>query len=151
MRPMITTNASKLADTMHRRSKYPAHIAQAMKKNAAVVEKKAKQFTQRRFYSLETLRRMGHPYARRAPNPPVKPHIINRQSGAVHAGWRTHYQRTRDGARATVSNGAAHAKFLRGTRVMIARPVLEEAIKRTKRERDRNVRNARRRGLRASR
>ena len=151
MSRMLTTNAKKLADTMHRRTKYPRHVAQAMKQNAKVVKTKARQFTQRRFYSLKQLREMGHPYATRDPRPPVKPWIINRQTGDVHDKWRVHYQRTRDGARATVSNTSAHAKYLRGTRVMIVRGVLEEAIKRTKAERDRNVRNARRRGLRASR
>ena len=151
MRPMITTNAAKLADTMHRRSKFPEHIRVAMKQNAQVVKAKARQFTQRRFFSLKQLADMGHPYARRNPRPPVKPWIINAQNRALHNAWATTYARTSDGARATVYNRAPYAKYMRGTRYMIERPVIEEAIRRTKSERDRNVKNARMRGLRASR
>lgn len=44
-------------------------------------------------YSLQDLRRMGHPYAQRDPRPPLPAGIINVQSGEFISSWR------RDGPR----------------------------------------------------
>lgn len=146
----MTSNAERLAATMtHRTTKYIKEVCEAVRDNGKLLYEKSKQFTNRRWYSLEQLRQMGHPYARRDPRPPVRPHIINRQTGNLHRNWRWNWARTPDGCRATVYNNAFNARFMRdirGTLTMIARPVRAEAIKRTKDARARNLKRARRRG-----
>jgi len=142
----ITTNAESLAVKMRRRSGlYVDAVRNAIRENAETVKRQAENFSRARYYSLAQLRQMGHPYARRAPHPPKPAHIINRQSGAFRAGFKVAYRPNIDGATATVYNVVPYAKFMLGTRYMIARPVLDEAIRRTKAERDRNIKNARRR------
>lgn len=143
----IMSNALRLANTMRRRTKsYVREIGEAVKQNARTVEKKAKQFSQRRFFSTKQLRQMGHPYAVRNPRPPIAPHIISRQSGKFHREWRMTHGKTKDGVFATVYNRAPYARYMRGTRFMIPRDILGEALRRTKAERDANVKRARRRG-----
>ena len=146
----ITSNAARLSATMtHRTTKYIKEVGEAVRANGKLIYEKSKQFTNRRWYSLEQLRQMGHPYAKRAPRPPVMPHIINRQSNNLHRNWRWNWARTPDGVRATIYNNAFTAPFMRdvqGTATMIARPVRAETIKRTKTARAVNLKRARRRG-----
>lgn len=152
MRAVVQTNAGNLAARMRHRSKlYPQQITEAQRQNADELLAKAKQFSNRRHYSLEQLRQMGHPYAKRNPRPPVAAHIINKQSGAVYAGWHRQVRRNSDGATATVYNTAPHSGYLLSgpKSKMIRRPIMEEALRRTQAQRERNLRNARRRGLRA--
>lgn len=81
-------------------------------------------------YSLADLRRMGHPYARRRPRPPLPPGVINVQSGLFRRSW--HVEAHLRGARMEVSieNRAPYARYLlEGTRRMIPRPY-EEALRR---------------------
>jgi hypothetical protein len=75
-------------------------------------------------FSTEDLRRMGHPYSRRHPNPPADPAIINRQSGRFWRGWSVVGPViTGDRSRVTLTNSAPYADYLKtGTRRMIARP-----------------------------
>lgn len=149
MRPRITTNAGELAARMRARTEnYVREVRAANEENARVVMRKARQFTSQRFFSLSQLRKMGHPYAKRAPMPPVRPHILNRQNGRLHNSWLVRVRRYADGSTASVVNTAEYAKYMTadGTTKMIGRPVLEEALKRTAGERARNLRNARRRG-----
>lgn len=148
----ITSNARNLAAKMRRRSgKYATEVAAAVMENAETVRKQAYNFSRNRYHSLKELRRMGHPYSRRVAAPPKPAHIINRQSGTFRAGWQLRWTRLRDGAVATVYNRAHHSQYMMGTRKMIARPVMDEALKRTKRERDRNIKRARDRAYRRSR
>ena len=147
----ITSNARNLAAKMRRRSKkYAEAIAEATRENAETVRKQAYNFSRNRYYSLKQLRQMGHPYARRAPMPPKPAYLINRQGGQFRAGWQVRWTRKQDGAVATVYNRAPHAQYMVGTRTMIPRPILDEALTRTKRERDRNIKRARDRAYRRS-
>jgi len=145
----ITTNAGELAARLRARSEqYAREVRAANEQNANLVMRKARQFTAQRFFSLADLRRMGHPYAKRRPFPPVRPHILNRQNGEVHRAWLVRVRRYADGSTASVVNTAPYAKYMtaEGTTKMIGRPVLEEALERTRGERASNMRRARRRG-----
>lgn len=147
---MITSNANRLAAGMERRSdNYLKEVREAVKKNTKVVYTKARQFSQRRFASIADLRRMGHPYSRLRPGRlPVAAHIINRQLGKFHRSWHWNFIVGNDLFKGTVWNAAKYAKFMLGTKYMIERPVLQEALKRTKSERDQNIKVARGKGYR---
>jgi len=84
------------------------------------------------------------------PKLPAAPHIINRQSGKFQEGWRLRTWRRGDRITYDVENTVPYAKRLRGTKYMIERPVLEEAVARTDGLRRRNLERARERGLRAA-
>ena len=147
----LTTNAGNLAARMRRRSgKYVAEIRQATRENAETVKRQAQNFSRARYYSLKQLAQMGHPYAVAHPSPPKPAHIINRQSDALNGAWKTAYRLNSDGATATVYNIAPHSKYMMGTKTMIPRPILDEALKRTKRARDLNIKRARDRAYRRS-
>ncbi len=142
---MITSNANRLAVGMERRGEnYLREVHGALKKNTKVVYTKARQFSQRRFASLADLRRAGHPYARLRPGRlPVAAHIINKQLGLFHRSWHWNFIVGNNMSKGTIWNAAKHAKFMLGTKYMIERPVLKEALKRTKSERDQNMKAAR--------
>jgi len=142
---MITSNANRLAVGMERRGeKYLKEISAATKKNTKAVYTKARQFSQRRFASLADLRRMGHPYARRRPGRlPVAAHIINKQLGKFHRSWHWNFIVGTNKAQGTIWNAAKYARFMLGTKYMIERPILKEALKRTKSERNQNIKAAR--------
>ena len=147
----LTTNAGNLAARMRRRSgKYVAEIRQATRENAETVKRQAQNFSRARYYSLKQLAQMGHPYAVAHPSPPKPAYIVNRQSAAFHGAWRTAYRPNSDGATATVYNIAPHSKYMTGGKrsTMIPRPILDEALKRTKRARDLNIKRARDRAYR---
>lgn len=74
--------------------------------------------------STDQLRRMGHPYAARAPAPPLPPYVINRQKGLFAGSWKIEEPRaTPAGLISSLTNTAPYASFLRGgTGKMIARP-----------------------------
>ena len=72
-------------------------------------------------YSRADLRRLGHPYARRRPRPPLPPGIVNVQTGTFLAGWRVEGP-DRDLA-SRVVNETDRAEFMRGTARMIRRPI----------------------------
>ncbi len=149
MSARITTNAGVLAGRLRVRSQqYVKEVREAQKENGDLLLRKCKQFTNQRFFSTSQLRRMGHPYATRDPRPPVRPHILNRQSGALHERWKVNVRNYPDGVTVSVVNTAPYAKYMTedGTTKMIGRPVLEEALRRTQAQRSRNLRNARRRG-----
>lgn len=81
-------------------------------------------------YSQATLTRMGHPYARRAPSPPLPPYFMNRQSGQFFSGWRWYLLVSGDTISSGIWNHSEHGKFLEwGTRLMIERPILEQVEK----------------------
>jgi len=147
---MITSNAKRLAVGMEWRSEnYLKEVSAAIKKNTKVVYTKARQFSQQRFASLADLRRMGHPYAAKHPGRlPVAAHIINKQLGLFHRSWHWNFIVGNNMSKGTIWNAAKYAKFMLGTKYMIERPVLKEALKRTKSECDQNIKVARGRGYR---
>lgn len=99
--------------------------------------------------STAQLRRMGHPYARRAPTSP-NPQVINVQRGAFRAGW------TGDGPTVTaggvvsrIYNTSGEAKYLLGTRTAIARPIREAIIKAVQPDRIKRLNRAVRQAVKA--
>jgi hypothetical protein len=98
----------------------------AEKEAAELALKFAREFSSGRI-SSDTLRVMGHPYATRAPRPPMDPAIINEQSGRFLRSWKiVGPRRTSVGLRTKLVNRCPYAIYLwKGTRRMIARPILE--------------------------
>lgn len=92
----------------------------------------------------------SRPYARRAPHPPLPPWIANVQTGLLRAGWRT--ETTRQGAdiRADLFNVAPESRFFGGepTRTMIARPLLQNVVERSRKPAFQRMTDAVRRALR---
>lgn len=82
-------------------------------------------------YSQAQLTRMGHPYARRRPRPPLAAYIINIQSGRFRAGWRVQGPREESGNLVgRIMNAVPYGAFLdAGTRLMIARPIVQAITK----------------------
>ena len=69
------------------------------------------------------LRRRGHPYARRNPTSP-NPQIINAQTGVFRQAYTTPPPvATASGITARVVNLAPYSGYMRGTRLMVARPL----------------------------
>lgn len=80
--------------------------------------------------TTKTLRRMKHPYARRDPQTPLDPGLINAQSGRFRRSWRTR-RPIRSGRKITsrLRNNDPKGKYMRGTAKMIERPVLVRIAK----------------------
>ena len=143
----IITNAGSLADGMQRRTnKYLKEVRGAVKDNTRLVYKKARQFSAQRWWTPEQLRKAGHPFAALRPAWIARAHRIARQSGSFYRAWHWNFIAMTDGAKGTIWNASGVARFMNKTVKMIARPILTEALKRTKGERNRNIKNARRRG-----
>lgn len=74
--------------------------------------------------STKTLRLMGHPYAKRDPQTPLNPAVINDQGGPFKKDWRKTKSRMVGGVmRGRVVNVDTKAKYMLGTRKMIRRPI----------------------------
>lgn len=83
-------------------------------------------------YSLAMLRRMGHPYSRRRPRPPMDPGIVNRQTGRFLRAWGRSDAHWDSGRRTVnVANFSDRAEYMFGTRRMIARPIWRQIVRRT--------------------
>lgn len=99
-------------------------------------------------YKTAALRRMGHPYSRRAPNPPGDPGIINRQSGRFAGSWRRSTGSWSGGSLVSrLSNSSPEAHYMRGTKFMIARPITVLVVKAIRPVRISKLRAALRRAL----
>ena len=73
--------------------------------------------------STAELRKRGHPYARRNPTSP-NPQIINAQTGVFRQAYTTPPPvATASGVTASVVNVAPFSGYMRGTRLMVARPL----------------------------
>lgn len=67
-------------------------------------------------------------YSTASPSPPLDPAILNRQTGYLSRHWQTIVTWNGDGTTITLFNNAPYAKFLLyGTKLMIARPILQRA------------------------
>lgn len=102
----------------------------------ALAEGRARSTTQH--YSLAQLRRMGHPYAKRRPRPPMYVGIINRQSGKFVAGWESDTFESFGSIVSRVRNRSEHARFMLGKGFMVERPIwkiVKMAANRHRRER----------------
>lgn len=73
--------------------------------------------------STAELRKRGHPYARRNPTSP-NPQIINAQTGVFRQAYTTPPPvATASGVTASVVNVARYSGYMRGTRLMVVRPL----------------------------
>ena len=73
--------------------------------------------------STAELRKRGHPYARRNPTSP-NPQIINAQTGVFRQAYTTPPPvPSASGVTASVVNVAPFSGYMRGTRLMVARPL----------------------------
>lgn len=70
----------------------------------------------------KTLRKMGHPYARRAPQTPIDPSIVNTQGGKFRRSWKKAGPRMKAGGlRSSVTNSDPKSKYFFGGGRMVAR------------------------------
>lgn len=96
------------------------------------------------------LKAMGHPYSRRKNRPPMDPAIINKQSGVFLSAWVARpTKETTNSFSTRIENFAPHSTFLiKGTRKMIARPILQRVREKLAPFRRRTLADAMRRVLR---
>lgn len=80
--------------------------------------------------SLADLRKLGHPYSLRAPQPGLFPsQFVNRQGGLFIADWQNPTQVTVGGVLYTsVINVDPVVEFLEGTSKMVSRPIGSQVI-----------------------
>lgn len=137
MQAGMMTNAKDLAAAYHYRAqRMRTTMRESNKHNARMLKRKAREYSGLTCHSLADLRRMGHPYATRAPNPPHPAYMIHIQSGGFRAKW---YARTRvrgDDYILEFGNASGElAEWLeRGTTKMIPRPIMATIIRETQDE-----------------
>jgi hypothetical protein len=97
------------------------------------------------------LRKMGHPYATRAPNASVDPSTINAQTGEFRRAWKKAGPRLRGGALSgeVVNTSKVAPYLLKGTKRMIKRPIAKALADAMRPRFKARMRTALRRGLRA--
>ena len=108
-----------------------------MEKSELILKSKIKENISNTDYTLADLRRMGHPYARKNPNPPHTPeYIVHRQSGKMLQGLKsgTVKANVTSGkleaeAFAGIDDSVDHAKYVVfGTSKMIPRDFLRGSL-----------------------
>lgn len=127
-------NAQDIARRNHwRAERLRATMKASTQHNADRMLEEARKLSGLTDHSLADLRRMGHPYAKRAPNPPHNPYLIHKQRGNFQKRWYAKvFHRGDDygfelGNTARTRNGLALLPLLQnGTRKMIPRPILTE-------------------------
>lgn len=101
-------------------------------------------------FSTRQLRILGHPYARRAPRPPMTPAIINRQTGRFLRAWKVRPPRKSEDRLITkITNDTPYASGFTpaGTALMIGRPIVRAVKAKVLPHRIRRLRAALRAGL----
>jgi len=129
-----TSNATDLARANHWRAQRVRDTHKAsMEHNAAYILAAAQEASGLTDHSLAQLAAMGHPYAKRAPNPPHPPYLIHTQRGNFKARWYARVKRSGDdftievGNTARTRNGLTLLPLLeKGTKKMIPRPILSQ-------------------------
>jgi hypothetical protein len=127
----VECNADKIAARVQRMSKLVPEVAYAVADaESRLVFESVKHYSSLTDHSLKLLATMGHPYATAHPFPPHAPYLIHRQgSGGFWSAWGRSLSRSHDGATATVYNRTPYAGYLQGgTKYMIARPILTQAV-----------------------
>ena len=121
------------------------NLMRAEQESIEEAEQEARQLSSGPF-SSEQLRKMRHPYARRAPHPPGdNPGIINKQSGEFLEGWEIEEPRTTgDGTIVSrVFNNSPNAdRLANGTKRMIRRPLPRRLRERIAATRNRRIQDA---------
>lgn len=144
---MIETNAEQLSQRMAKRGdKYASQMRRANLENAELVKRTCEELSHGGV-SKQREQMLGNPYSKSHPHPPLPPYIINDQGGTFARSWMVVESDGPDGPAAEVVNTAPHAKYMRGTKHMIERPILQEALRRTEGQRRLNIEGARRNGL----
>ncbi len=97
--------------------------------------------------TTKQLRRMRHPFARRDPQTPLNPAVVNKQSGQLRAGWRIlPIKASRTGTRTGVTNASVHAKLVKragsGKSKSVARPLVAAIFRKIRPERTARLRAA---------
>ena len=142
---VFTSNAGALAARLRRKASsfIPLQVG-AMRAATNDVLHEARRLSGRTYATTAKLRAMGHPYARAGRGGgfgrrlrggaglPAPPFVLNLQTGRLHGLWRTLVRRGMGVVTGTVYNLAAYSRFMRGTRKMIERPILQEALRRHK-------------------
>lgn len=91
----------------------------------------------------KTLRRMGHPFAVRDPQTPIDPSVINAQTGDYRDAWQQQpAEVTPSAVTVRVTNRDRAARYMAGTRRMVARPIIAAVRERLTAERLRRLRTA---------
>lgn len=142
----------------------PKDFAAAMQRKKAAItketiaaEKQTVNETQDLFRQMSSgtiktkqLRMMGHPYARRDPQIPVDPSIINLQSGIFEKSWQKSLPKfVGTILKSSVVNIDPKAVFMLGTHPMIERPIDVVVALKMQPRRLALLRNALQRGLNA--
>lgn len=136
--------ASGISLAYRRRAQTLARIGRGLERAARNAERESAQEALRIARQLSSgplttahLRRMGHPYAKRRPNPAIDAAIINVQTGRFRDAWRIIGPRkTSAGLRTRLVNDSPYAGFLAsGTATMIERPIEARLRERVQRQR----------------
>lgn len=99
-------------------------------------------------YSQELLTLMGHPYSKKHPHPPMHPGVINVQRGVFRASWRRKIGGWKGGTlKSTLSNASEFAHRMRGTKLMIERPIWKLIADAVRPVRNKKMRAALRRAI----
>ena len=92
-------------------------------------------------FSSAQLRKMGHPYARRAPNSRF-PAVINVQTGQFRSNWHTGKANSPDMLKTWLINDDRVADFMKGTKLMVERPIIQAVQKLIEKDRIQNLERA---------
>lgn len=145
---VITTNAGNLALRFRRRREaLPGEVDRALRDTLTSAKAAAIGFSSAKAYRPK--RDKTHPYARRAPHPPLPPFLVNVQSGRFRSSWKTRLSKSGKGYRATLYNTAPYSGSFNGepTRTMIARPILAHVIETIGPQRRKRMQSAVRRAM----
>ena len=127
----ITTNAKELEARMVRRAAlFAKQVEAAERRNLEDMKKEAVSLSSGAAPSPDPSR----PYARRAPHPKLPPFIVNVQKGVFRRSWQTSLTNTAGNLVGRLFNTAFYSRFFDGnpTRHMIARPILQAVIERSR-------------------
>lgn len=148
-RVAYTINAKDFAREYHWRAERARMTLQsAAQYNAALLVAKAQEFSSSDCHTLADLRRMGHPYAKRAPNPPHPIYMIHKQRGRFFAAWYSKVVNTPDGVQVILGNTARVRGWSllglldKGTKLMIARLIMPYTLAAVRKEMELNNRRA---------
>jgi hypothetical protein len=130
MTSRISTNARTYGIRYNQRAKaIEKEVTDVMKRVQRDALAAARDMSSGPFGNPATLRRLGHPYARRRPVPigAAYPAMINVNTGRFKAAWKTSTRINRASISVKLANDSPEARFLteRGTKKMVGRPVLE--------------------------
>jgi len=128
MRVSYKSNVAQLRalNTLRMKRLLPA-LQRSEERSGRIIAARARMLSQGPLSSA-TLRALGHPYAMRDPRPPLDPAMVNRQTGRFLSSWKYQTELSGNMVSLFVYNDAPWAKYMLGTRKMIARPILKKLV-----------------------